>query len=188
MGLMYVFPAAESETERVEINESGITLKTYGLPMIFWGYLGAILIVVLAMWIGAQSVITKLLTYDDVTLKFLGWLVLATLIIGPLILIGFYFYEKYIIKKGCDIIVQHRIFFIPVLTKKYKLDNSDALSVDHYLDSPNIAKIKQNADMRGFQNKGYFELLMVVNGQKLFLDRHSRKADLLQMKDLLSKY
>jgi hypothetical protein len=48
MGLMYVFPVSEEETDfvKLELSPTGkgskITLKSYGLPYIFWGYaLGA---------------------------------------------------------------------------------------------------------------------------------------------------
>ena len=39
----------EKEIDRVEIRDGEITLKSYGLPLIFWGYLGAGLTVLFAM-------------------------------------------------------------------------------------------------------------------------------------------
>ena len=43
--------------------------------------------------------------------------------------------------------------------------------------------------MRGFQNKGYFELKLIdSNERKILVDRNSRKADLNKIKAILSKY
>jgi hypothetical protein len=56
------------------------------------------------------------------------------------------------------------------------------------MDSPNMAKIYNKDELKGFENKGYFELRVLSGGQKILIDRHSRKADLLKMKDTLLKY
>lgn len=198
MGLMYIFPVTDdpSEGDRVEIKDQTITLKTYGLPMIFWGYLGATLSVLLIMWLASRAVIAKLLSYaDDPTLLFLGHLVQWTLILTPIILLGFFFYEKMLSKKGSELVITHRIFFIPIWRRKYQLEKSDALSVDHFMDSPNMARIRNRQGLGGqeamkhFENKGYFELNIKTNkNSSINIDRHSRKADLLKMKELLSKY
>lgn len=192
MGLMYIMPTEDSAEEiqggRVEINNNTLTLKSYGLPMIFWGYLAAILIVVAAMALVSHSVIEKMLSYNDITLTFLAYLVRGTLSIGPIILIAFYFYEKHFIKNNDQLIIKHKIFFIPVITKKLKLDQKDSFVVEHFMDSPNIAKKQNRDDLRGFENKGYFELKAIVANQKIMIDRSSRKADLVKIQNLLSKY
>ena len=72
--------------------------------------------------------------------------------------------------------------------KTYKLDQPDSFTVDHYLDSPNMAKIHNKADLKQFENKGYFELYAIENNKKFLIDRHSRKADLIKLKELLSLY
>ena len=41
--------------------------------------------------------------------------------------------------------------------------------------------------LKGFENKGYFELHALVNGKTVLIDRHSRKADLVKIKELLSR-
>lgn len=192
MGLMYLLPTEDSPEEidggRVEIKNSKLTLKSYGLPMIFWGYLAAIFIVVGAMAMVSQSVIHKMLTYNDVTLTLLAYLVQSIFIIGPITLLGFYFYEKHLIKNKNELEIIHRVFFIPLIKKKLQLDSKDSFVVDHFMESPNVAKMQNKDELRGFENKGYFELKAIVNGQKMIIDRSSRKADLIKIKDLLSKY
>lgn len=192
MGLMYLLPTEDSALEieggRVEIKDRALTLKSYGLPMIFWGYLAAILIVVGAMALVSQSIIHKMLTYNDPSLTLLAYLVQTTFILGPIILLGFYFYEKHLIKKEHELIIIHRIFFIPVIKKKMQLDAQDSFAIDHFMDSPNVAKMQNKDELRGFENKGYFELKAIVNGKKIVIDRSSRKADLIKIKELLSRY
>ncbi len=198
MGLMYIFPVTDdqSEGDRAVVKNNAITLKTYGLPMIFWGYLAAALSVLLIMWLASRAVIAKLLSYqEDPTLLFLGHLVQWTLILTPIVLLAFFFYEKMLTKKGQSLIVTYRIFFIPFWVKKYELESPDAFSVDHFMDSPNMAKIRNREGlgdpgaMKHFENKGYFELNIKTKKSTLAnIDRHSRKADLIKLKELLSKY
>lgn len=194
MGLMYLFPVSDDETERTEIQTdqaSGtktLILKTYGLPMVFWAYLAAALMVIFSMWLASKNTLEKLLAYDDSTLNALGYLVYATLILAPLVLLGFFFYEKFMVKSGKKLKLVYRVFFIPFYSKSISLDESDAFLVEHFMDSPNMAKIYNKQELRGFENKGYFELRATSNGQKVLIDRHTRKADLVKIKDLLSRY
>lgn len=200
MGLMYIFPVTDDaiEGDRVEIKDSKLTLKTYGLPMIFWGYLAAALSVVVIMWLASRAVILKLLSYhEDPTLIFLGHLVQWTLILLPIALLCFFFYEKQLSKKDQELTLTYKVFFIPFWSKKLKLKDKTAIEVNHFMDSPNMAKIRSRQGlppasaeaMRGFENKGYFELNIVTSENKTVnIDRHSRKADLVKMKELLSRY
>ena len=200
MGLMYIFPVTDdaSEGDRIEIKDHQISLKTYGLPMIFWGYLAAALSVVLIMWLAGRATILKLLTYtDDPSMIFLGNLVKWTLILAPVIVLGFFFYEKIISKKENLVTITHKLFFIKVWKKTILLKDKSAINVRHFMDSPNMAKIRarqglpsiQAMEMKGFENKGYFELnVETPNNKSVTIDRHSRKSDLVKMKDLLSKY
>jgi hypothetical protein len=201
MGLMYILPASDdgSDGDRVEIKNDDasktLILKSYGLPMIFWGYLAAALSVVALMWLASRAVILKLLSYqNDPSMIFLGNLVYYTLVLTPIILLAFFFYEKIIIKNGSDLTLLYKIFFIPVWKTHYKLTSPDALSVNHYMASPNMAKLRNqqginNAEaMKQFENKGYFELRVQTAKKTYLIDRHSRKADLLKMKELLSRY
>lgn len=197
MGLMYIFPVTDdaSEGDRAEVRDSKLILKTYGLPMIFWGYLAALMSVLFLMWMASKAVIAKLLSYnEDPTLLFLGHMVQWTLILTPIVLLAFYFYEKILIKKGTQLTIIHKIFFIPVFRKTYKLSSSDSLSVNHFMASPNMAKLRasqglSDESMKHFENKGYFELGIKTEKKPFIaIDRHSRKADLLKMKELLSRY
>ncbi len=192
MGLMYIFPTEDSEIEiiggRVENTNNKLILKTYGLPMIFWGYLIAIFIVLFTMALVTKNILLKMLSYNDFFLNLLAYLVLFLFIFGPIILLGFYFYEKILIKEKKDLIIKHRIFFMTILTKKIQLDQNDAFVVEHFLDSPNVAKTKNSPDLRGFENRGYFELKALTQGKKLTIDRSSRKIDLEKMSGILSKY
>ena len=134
MGLMYIFPVTDNQDEgdRVEITTTEpkqITLKTYGLPMIFWGYLAAALAVLFLMWLAARAVIEKLLTYDDPSLLFLGHLVQWTLILTPIVLLGFYFYEKNLVKQGTKLTLRYKVFFIPIWQTKFELKSKDSLNV-----------------------------------------------------------
>lgn len=198
MGLMYIFPVTDdaNEGDRATVQDSKLILKTYGLPMIFWGYLAAALAVILIMWLASRAVILKLLSYqEDPTLLFLGHLVQWTLILTPIVLLGFFFYEKVLTKKGKDLSLTYKIFFIPLWKKNFKLDTEAAFEVKHFMDSPNMAKLRAQQGLGGdeamkhFENKGYFELRIVTDKKSsVHIDRHSRKADLVKLKDLLSRY
>ena len=85
-------------------------------------------------------------------------------------------------------IITHRIFFIKVITKKIKLDAIDSFNIGHFLDSPNMAKRQNKTELKGFENKGYFELFAISNKKEFLVDRSSRKADLIKLQELLSKY
>lgn len=197
MGLMYIFPNSDdaSESDRVEVRDSQITLKTYGLPMIFWGYLAAVMSVLFMMWLASRAVIAKLLSYnEDPTLLFLGHLVQWTLILAPLILLAFFFYEKVLIKKNNKLVIIHKIFFLPIMRKTYELSSHDSIHVNHFMASPNMAKLRASQgltdeSLKHFENKGYFELCIKTDKKpSISIDRHSRKADLLKMKELLCRY
>lgn len=197
MGLMYIFPVNDdqSEGDRAVVKDQKIILKTYGLPMIFWGYLAAALSVLLIMWLASRAVIAKLLTYEDPTLIFLGHLVQWTLFLSPIIMLGFFFYEKVLTKKGLSIEVAHKVFFITFWKRNYKLENDKAITVEHFMASPNMARLRNRQGLgnpealKHFENKGYFELNITTDKKEsVNIDRHSRKADLIKMKDLLLKY
>ena len=189
MGLMYILPVSEDEIDRVTINNGEITLKTYGLPMVFWGYLGAILTVILAMGIAIKGPMLKLYQTNDTLNKALVVAVALTITIIPLATVISFFYEKFITKKDNELTITHRFFWLPVKTSKYALQSKDAIEIIHHMESPNIAKLKNEPSLRGFQNKGYFQLFArKSDGSYLFLDRSSRKADLTKIQELLSRY
>ena len=188
-----MFPVSEEEQDRIDIestnDKKSITIKTYGLPMVFWGYLIVILVVIGAMSMAIIGPIQKLIQTGDSINIGLSYAVSATLLGLPLTLLALYFYEKLIKKSGTEINITHKIFWIPVWSKKITLESNDSIDINHFMDSPNVAKMKKEASMKGFENKGYFELFAKnSNGKSIFLDRHSRKADVLKMRDLLRKY
>lgn len=194
MGLMVLFPVSEEETDRIDIhtnkeNQKKITLKSYGLPMIFWGYLLAIFTVIFVMALAIKGPIVSLYETKDSINQMISIAALVTLISIPSVCLAFFFYEKQIVKSGRELAIIHKVFWIPFVTKKFILKENDSFLVGHFMDSPNVAKMQAKPELRGFENKGYFELFLInEEGRKIFLDRHSRKIDLEKIKELLSKY
>lgn len=186
---MFVLPVSEEETDRVDIKDNGITLKSYGLPMIFWGYLGAILTVLIAMALAVKGPIVKLYNTEDTINKVLAISAGSILSIIPFSSLCFYFYEKCVTKKGDTLTLTHKIFWLPILRFKYQLQAENPLEIRHHMDSPNIAKLQQDPTMKGFENKGYFQLFAKTKTAKMILvDRSSRKADLKKILELLNSY
>ena len=189
MGLLFIMPVSQDEKDRVHINDGTIVLKSYGLPMIFWGYLAALLSVITIMFLIIRGPLFKLMAHEDPINTLLAITVLITLIGIPIVLLGYFFYEKSISKSKDELIITHKLFWIPVRKKIHKLSNKDPLIVAHYLDSPNIAKLRDLDGSRGFQNQGYYQLLAELsNGETIFVDRHARKADLEKIKALLDSF
>lgn len=189
MGLLYQFPATEAEQDRIEYKDKMIVLKSYGLPLIFWGYMLAILSVIFIMIVAIKEPLLKMMTMDDPLNRYLALIVLATLIATPLSLVTFFFYEKTLSKEGKDLKIGHRFFWIPFFSRQYTLKSENSFEIEHFLDAPNMARIQGKKEMRGFQNKGHFECYAILeNGKKIFIDRHSRKADLKKLIALLSRY
>ncbi len=189
MGLMYLLPTEENESERisVDLENKKVTLKSYGLPWVFWGYLSAVLVVIFAMYLAISGPIEKLRAGDDQINLALSYIVEISLILTPVVLLGFFFYEKILEKTGNTLSITHRVLFIQIYKKTLQLESNDHLSVNHFMDSPNVAKMQNRPELKGFENKGYFELHALVNGKTVLIDRHSRKADLVKIKELLSR-
>jgi len=184
-----MFPVSEEEKDRITINKKGITLKSYGLPLVFWGYLSAILVVIFAMGLAIKGPMVTLYNTDDNINKLLVIAASATIILIPLATLCFYFYEKFITKKEDTLTITHRVFWMPVWTSKYNLESKESLEILHFMDSPNVAKLQQDPNLKGFENKGYFQLFATLENKKqLLVDRSSRKADLKKIKLLLEKF
>ena len=179
-----MLPATEEEVDRIEKKDGRLILKSYGLPLIFWGYMIAILTVVLFLGLAIWAPLEKVLAGEDQINKIIAYLTLAIIILGPLGLICFFFYEFRLAKKENEIIIDKRIFGIPFYRKKLILSENDELKVEQFMDSPNLAAIKEDRELRGFANKGYFQLIAILGGKRVILDRHSRKADLVKIKCL----
>ncbi|MBA2403747.1 MAG: hypothetical protein H0V66_03165 [Bdellovibrionales bacterium] len=187
MGLLYVFPVSLEEKDFAEVKDQTLTLKTYGLPYIFWGYATAILMIIFFMFLAIKAPVLKLASLGDETDAFLGYSLLSLIGISPIVLFSFFFYEKRIVKKANALILEYRIFAIKVFSEHYIPAEKDTYTIEPFLSSPNQARINGGDDGAGFQNKGYFKLsLKTQDGKNILIDRHSRKADLVKLSELLN--
>lgn len=188
MGLLYVFPVSEEETDFVIKKDHSLTLKTYGLPYIFWFYALCCITVVFFMFLAIKDPVLKLIALGDETDGTLGYTLLTFVGLLPVSILAFFFYEKRIIKKDNELSLVHKIFGITVFSEKFELESSDSLSVEPFHTTPNVARMNANESNVGFQNKGYFILwLKSKDNKRIQIDRHSRKADLDKLKMLIEK-
>lgn len=173
--------------DRIIVNKdkNELILRSYGLPMVFWGYLMALLAVIFFMILAIKGPLLKVLTGDDSLNRLIGAAVLALLVLGPITLLGFFFYEKEIAKRGKDLTVTHKVFYIPF--KRFSADlTRGELELEHFLDSPNMAAQEKKQGMAGFENRGYFKLVLKKEDGKSFLvDRNSRRGEMRKLKELL---
>ena len=189
MGLLYLFPENTDDKLYATEKDGGLFISTYGLPPIFWFYLLAALLTLGFLSLAVWSPLMSVLKGDDQINFFIGVCLLGLIIGLPIITFGFFFYRKEIFKKNLDLTITHRVFGIKVLKKKYKLKEEKMFKVEHLLESPNLAKIKNDSQMRGFQNKGHFYLYgFSENGKIIMVDRHSRKIDLEKLKAWLEAH
>lgn len=189
MGLMYVFPVGEDETDFINKKDDSLTLKTYGLPYIFWIYAICVVAVIFFMFLAIKAPVLKLIELGDETDATLGYTLLTFIGLMPIFIFSFFFYEKRIVRKGKQLSLQHRVFGVKVFSETFELESTDDLVIESFLNSPNVARMKANEENIGFQNKGYFVLwLKSKSGQKILVDRHSRKADLDKLKKLIENH
>lgn len=188
MGLLFQTPVELNELDdRIQVHEDTLILRTYGLPMVFWGYLGAIFVVLTFMVLAIKDPLLKVLTGEDVLNQFIGYALLLILTGGPLFLLAFYFYEKEIKKKKNQLTITHKTFFIPFRKKTYTIE-PESLEIEHFLDSPNMAALDKKQGMQGFENRGYFKLMAQTKGQKVLIDRNGRRGEMRKLKELLERY
>lgn len=188
MGLLFQTPVELNELDdRIKIKEETLILKTYGLPMVFWGYLAALFVVLFFMILAIKDPLIKVLTGEDTINKVIGILLTGLLTFGPLTLLGFYFYEKVIKKKKDQLVIIHKTFFLPLIKKSYQIDPG-SIEIEHFLDSPNMAALDKKQGMAGFENRGYFKLMATSEGKKILIDRNSRRGEMRKLKELLEKY
>ena len=186
MGLMYPFPVSLEETDFAEKKNDRLVLKTYGLPYIFWIYAICIIAVIFFMFLAIKAPILKLVELGDETDATLGYSLLGFIGSLPFFIFAFFFYEKRLIAGADYLSLEHRVFGIKVFSESFIVESQDHLWVESFLDSPNVARIKGDKESVGFQNRGYFVLwLKTPEGNKILVDRHSRKADLDKLKNLL---
>lgn len=189
MGLMYVFPVSEDEIDFAIKKDDTLILKTYGLPYIFWFYALCSVLVVFFMFLAIKEPVLKLISLGDETDATLGYALLTFVGLLPVGIFGFFFYEKRITKKGSELGLQHRVFGIKVFSEKFLVEKSDHLEIDNFIDSPNVARMKNTPESIGFQNRGYFTLhLRAADGKRILIDRHNRKADLEKLREMLLRH
>jgi hypothetical protein len=191
MGLLYPFPVSSDEPgfARLENGPTGriqkVTLKSYGLPYIFWGYALASLAVLFFLWLAVREPMEKLAALGGPD-ALLVWALRIFIYSLPLIVLGFFFYEKTLTSTPGQLTVGHRLYGIKCLEKTYPLA-ADPFVVDHFIDAPNVARLKGGPEAVGFQNKGYFTLWARLEPAGVIrVDRHSRKSDLEALAALLS--
>ena len=186
MGLLYAFPVSLEEEDFAEIKDKTITLKTYGLPYLFWGYATAIVMVVFFMFLAVKAPVLKLVALGDETDATLGYTLLTIIGLMPVLIFSFFFYEKRLVRKNQELTVEHRLFGLKIFSDTLTLSETDPYTVGPFLSSPNLARIKGGEEAQGFQNKGYYVLKVnTKDGKRIQIDRHSRKADLLKLEELL---
>src|SRR4051794_24573343 len=109
MGLLYAFPVSLEEKDFAEIKDQSITLKSYGLPYIFWGYAFAILMVIFFMFLAIKAPVFKLIELGDETDSMLGYALLSFIGLLPVFILSFFFFEKRIVKKNKTLTLEYRV-------------------------------------------------------------------------------
>ena len=187
MGLLFVMPTGEEENRYVKKTHTGIMLENYGLPFLFRGYLAATFIVLFFLLLAVWGPMMTMMRSQDVINVLLSYVVFSLFCILPLVSLCFFYYKKCLIKNRSKLRIIHSIFGVPCLKRDYIMSSrANPFVIEHYLDSPNIAKMLGDSNLRAFQNQGYYLLSFFdANEKKFFLDRHSRKADLKKLADFL---
>jgi len=184
MGLIYQLPISEDERDFVTKKPEYIELKSYGLPVIFWFYLAASFAVYFFLVLAAIEPIKKMLSYESID-QIIAYSLSVFLFALPVCCLGFFFYLKRVKLTKESLSIIHSVFGIPLISKKYVFEELD-YEINHYLESPNVARMYPETENRGFQNKGYFILNAKINqDKKIFIDRSSSKADLKKIIHLL---
>ena len=129
MGLLYVFPVSLEEKDFVEVSDQKITLKSYGLPYLFWGYALAILLMVFFMFLAIKAPVLKLIQLGDETDALLGYALLTFLGMIPLFLLAFFVFEKRIIKTKEILRLEYRIYGLKVFSETFSIMFQDLSTV-----------------------------------------------------------
>ena len=188
MGLLYPFPVSAEETDFVQLTlgqKPRIKLKSYGLPYLFWGYALASLTVLLFLWLAVRAPIEKLAQLGGADALLARGVELFIYLL-PVVVLGFFFYEKTLEVQGQSLTITHKLFGCALKRHTLQLSASP-FYVAHHMDAPNVARLRGGPEAQGFQNKGYFTLWATdAHDVPVAIDRHSRKADLEALAALLS--
>src|SRR5690606_17872693 len=117
--------------------DSTLTLKTYGLPYIFWFYALCSVTVVFFMFLAVKEPVLKLIELGDDTDALLGYSLLTFIGLIPVLILSFFFYEKRIIKGKNILKLVHKVFGITVFSEKFAMEDGEELVVEAFLSSPN---------------------------------------------------
>lgn len=189
MGLLYALPVSKEETDFVNVEPNQMTLKSYGLPYIFWGYALAIFMMLVFMFLAVKAPLFKLISLGDETDALLAYSLLGFICSLPVILFGFFFFEKRIIATKDLIKLEYRVYGLKFFTETFSPKKETYFDVLAYMDSPNVARIRGGDESLGFQNKGYFILWLTTDkDRKIQIDRSSRKADLVKLQTLIQDF
>ncbi len=189
MGLLFQMPVEHNELDdRIKTTDKELRIRSYGLPMIFWGYLLAIFAVLFFMILAIKDPLYRAYQGPDEINKVIALLVFAILTLAPIILLSVYFYEKEIHLQGDELTISHKVFFIPLRSMKIKL-TQDSLYLEHYLESLNVAAQEKKQGMAGFENRGYYKLMIRDSNNKGHLvDRNSRRGEMRKLKELIESH
>ncbi len=185
MGLMYLFPTKDSDPDHIISKDNSLILRSYGLPPIFWFYLLAILTIFSFLVLNVWGPLQKMLRIGEGLDILIAYSLLILIFCAPIILLGFYFYEKNLVVKKNSLTLIDKVFFIPLRKRSYPLNTVNDLCINHFIDSPNMARIKDEKALKAFQNRGYFELLLKTETNTILVDRHSNHGSLVKIKSLL---
>ncbi len=184
-------PVEPSELDdRIQIKDKTLTVRSYGLPMIFWGYLLAIFAVLFFMILAIKNPLIKAFNGEDTINMYLSLIVGGLLILSPLALLSIYFYEKEVAKVGNSMVLKHKLFFFPIIKKKVAINSPEDIYMEHFLDSPNIAATRQDPSLKGFENRGYHKLMVrdSGSGKSFLIDRNSRRGEMKKLMKLLQSH
>ena len=187
MGLLYIMPKNKKEITQVEYKTQTTKIKTYPLPSVFWLYFLIVCIITFTMLQVSLPLISKLLNSEDTIDTIIAMLTILALAIIPLAGLIFLFYKKEIIifRSKESIQIKSCVFSVPFHSKKIDIK---ALEIKHFLSSPNMAKIQDSPSTKAFENRGHFLLEAIdKKGNKYLIDRHTNKADLVGLKNLIEE-
>lgn len=184
MGLLFPFAVTLEEKDRVKVSGKNLIIKTYGLPLMFWGYLAATLTILSFMYLAIANPLAKFYQNGELPDQIMAVSIYLIFILLPIVLLGFFFYEKILIKKKDQLTIVHKIFYIPFYLQKLEL--TGGFLIHHFSDSPNMAaKLNYPA---AFKNRGHFFLNAKTSKGEKRIDRHSMKRELKKLKLLLEKF
>ena len=118
------------------------------------------------MYIAASNPLIKLGDNGDIYSSLIFYSVWVTFVSLPTVLIVALFYEKSLIKSGDSLSIKHKVMGVPFFWRRLILQKPDSFVVEHYMDTPNVARRKQVEELRAFQNQGYFILKAKLKNEK----------------------